>query len=88
MSRFAAKEFMEAVRSGASQDAVLSDAAAEALKRLSLERMCSSARDEWSAIDADTMHNELRLSIVVFGASGDLAKKKTYPALFELFRKG
>lgn len=25
------------------------------------------------------------LSIVVFGASGDLAKKKTYPALFDLF---
>jgi len=27
-------------------------------------------------------------SIVVFGASGDLAKKKTYPALFELFGQG
>mmetsp|Transcript_9660 Transcript_9660/g.12627 ORF Transcript_9660/g.12627 Transcript_9660/m.12627 type:complete len:503 (-) Transcript_9660:262-1770(-) len=25
------------------------------------------------------------LSIIIFGASGDLAKKKTYPALFELF---
>lgn len=25
------------------------------------------------------------LSIVVFGASGDLAKKKTFPALFNLF---
>lgn len=25
------------------------------------------------------------LSIVVIGASGDLAKKKTYPALFELY---
>lgn len=25
------------------------------------------------------------LSIVVLGASGDLAKKKTYPALFALF---
>ncbi len=30
----------------------------------------------------------LHLSIVVFGASGDLAKKKTYPALFALFVKG
>ncbi len=30
----------------------------------------------------------LTLNIVVFGASGDLAKKKTYPALFELHRKG
>ncbi|CDK25966.1 unnamed protein product [Kuraishia capsulata CBS 1993] len=27
-------------------------------------------------------------SIVVFGASGDLAKKKTFPALFGLFREG
>ena len=27
-----------------------------------------------------------RLTIVVLGASGDLAKKKTYPSLFELFR--
>ncbi|KAF8529025.1 glucose-6-P dehydrogenase [Hysterangium stoloniferum] len=26
--------------------------------------------------------------IVVFGASGDLAKKKTYPALFKLFKQG
>lgn len=28
------------------------------------------------------------LSIIVFGASGDLAKKKTFPALFNLFRQG
>ncbi|KAK1369743.1 Glucose-6-phosphate 1-dehydrogenase [Heracleum sosnowskyi] len=28
------------------------------------------------------------LSIVVLGASGDLAKKKTFPALFNLFRRG
>lgn len=27
-------------------------------------------------------------SIVIFGASGDLAKKKTFPALFGLFREG
>lgn len=27
------------------------------------------------------------LSIVVLGASGDLAKKKTFPALFNLFRQ-
>jgi hypothetical protein len=30
----------------------------------------------------------ITLSIVVMGASGDLAKKKTYPALFALFAKG
>ncbi|KAG7191587.1 Glucose-6-phosphate 1-dehydrogenase [Scheffersomyces spartinae] len=29
-----------------------------------------------------------RVSLVVFGASGDLAKKKTFPALFGLFREG
>ncbi|MCO5602244.1 hypothetical protein L7F22_056372 [Adiantum nelumboides] len=28
------------------------------------------------------------LSIIVYGASGDLAKKKTFPALFNLFRQG
>lgn len=28
------------------------------------------------------------VSIVVFGASGDLAKKKTFPALFGLYREG
>ncbi|GJP50614.1 hypothetical protein CLOM_g9757 [Closterium sp. NIES-68] len=28
------------------------------------------------------------LSIVIFGASGDLAKKKTFPALFNLFHQG
>lgn len=30
----------------------------------------------------------LALSICVLGASGDLARKKTYPALFALFSKG
>ena len=28
------------------------------------------------------------LTIFVVGASGDLAKKKTYPSLFDLFRHG
>jgi hypothetical protein len=28
------------------------------------------------------------LSVVVLGASGDLAKKKTFPALFALFSQG
>jgi len=32
--------------------------------------------------------NTLNLSICVLGASGDLAKKKTYPALLQLFTKG
>lgn len=32
--------------------------------------------------------SKLALSIVVLGASGDLARKKTYPALFALYAKG
>ena len=27
-------------------------------------------------------------TLVIFGASGDLAKRKVYPALFHLFRRG
>ena len=30
--------------------------------------------------------DDLCLSIVVLGASGDLAKKKTFPALWKLFK--
>ena len=29
-----------------------------------------------------------KLSIIILGASGDLAKKKTYPAIFDLYRHG
>lgn len=38
----------------------------------------------------ETTHEELKDNtiIIVLGASGDLAKKKTYPALFNLFRQG
>ena len=32
--------------------------------------------------------NNLCLTIVVLGASGDLAKKKTFPALWKLFKAG
>jgi glucose-6-phosphate 1-dehydrogenase len=37
----------------------------------------------------ETAHDEIRdnLIIVVLGASGDLAKKKTFPALFNLYRQ-
>lgn len=33
------------------------------------------------------LHDGLSLSIVVLGASGDLATKKTFPALFQLYRQ-
>ena len=32
------------------------------------------------------MQEDTHLTVVVLGASGDLAKKKTYPALFELYK--
>ncbi|CDO94114.1 unnamed protein product [Kluyveromyces dobzhanskii CBS 2104] len=35
-----------------------------------------------------TVHFEKHVVITVFGASGDLSKKKTFPALFGLFREG
>lgn len=50
-------------------------------------RPCSasaSTRDDVKCFIA----NKLVLSVVVLGASGDLAKKKTFPALFTLFKKG
>lgn len=37
--------------------------------------------------DLDTISEVGCLSIVVLGASGDLAKKKTFPALFNLYRQ-
>ncbi|KXZ51967.1 hypothetical protein GPECTOR_11g9 [Gonium pectorale] len=100
MSRLASKELEAAAReasaaaeapgnasaSGSANGAA--DATAAAMERLVLQRVCSSARDEWHADTVDALGAQLRLSIVVLGASGDLAKKKTYPALFHLFKKG
>ena len=34
------------------------------------------------------IERKICLSVVVLGASGDLAKKKTFPALFTLFKRG
>lgn len=40
------------------------------------------------AKDSDNILSETGcLSIIVLGASGDLAKKKTFPALFNLYRQ-
>ncbi|THU70807.1 hypothetical protein C4D60_Mb08t28890 [Musa balbisiana] len=38
--------------------------------------------------DTEIEHEVKCLSIIVLGASGDLAKKKTFPALFHLFQQG
>jgi hypothetical protein len=46
--------------------------------------MASLTRDTFDGkVPAD-----LTLSIVVLGASGDLAKKKTFPALYALYAQG
>lgn len=39
------------------------------------------------ARDNDNLPETGCLSIIVLGASGDLAKKKTFPALFNLYRQ-
>ncbi|KAG2501354.1 hypothetical protein HYH03_001144 [Edaphochlamys debaryana] len=97
MARLASKELEAAVRDAAreaqavQQEAQVptgADGTAELLQRLVLQRVCSSARDEWAPDELEELGKDLRLSVVVFGASGDLAKKKTYPALYELFKKG
>lgn len=43
--------------------------------------------DEKEVIDSITNTEMGCLSIIVLGASGDLAKKKTFPALFNLFQQ-
>ncbi|KAK1270584.1 Glucose-6-phosphate 1-dehydrogenase, cytoplasmic isoform [Acorus gramineus] len=50
----------------------------------------SSSRGEFSSEDRDSdgVPETGCLSIIVLGASGDLAKKKTFPALFNLFQQG
>lgn len=72
----------------ATLEASLAEAAAPdvdpaASKFLKLPSM-ASLRDAFDA----KVPSDLTLSIVVLGASGDLAKKKTFPALFALFSKG
>lgn len=50
------------------------------------------ASAEVSASDRDQVQlkvpSKLCFTVVVLGASGDLAKKKTFPALFLLFTRG
>jgi hypothetical protein len=41
-----------------------------------------------SVTDTSLSYQSQYLSIIVVGASGDLAKKKTYPSLFQLFTQG
>ncbi|KAK4757099.1 hypothetical protein SAY87_007226 [Trapa incisa] len=44
--------------------------------------------DSFKAEVLETLSETGCLSVIVLGASGDLAKKKTFPALFNLYRQG
>ncbi|KAJ4827329.1 Glucose-6-phosphate 1-dehydrogenase 6, cytoplasmic [Turnera subulata] len=48
----------------------------------------SSLRNESFAREYENVPETGCLSVIVLGASGDLAKKKTFPALFNLYRQG
>nr|DAD30662.1 TPA_asm: hypothetical protein HUJ06_009513 [Nelumbo nucifera] len=55
----------------------------------SIERRNTLRSDSFSdGKDFDNLPETGCLSIIVLGASGDLAKKKTFPALFNLYRQG
>ncbi|OVA17572.1 glucose-6-phosphate dehydrogenase [Macleaya cordata] len=53
------------------------------------ERKTTERNDSFSeGKDSEIVPETGCLSIIVLGASGDLAKKKTFPALFNLYREG
>lgn len=54
-------------------------------KRISL---AEAAEAESNALIAKQVYMNSALSVIVVGASGDLAKKKTYPALLDLYSHG
>ena len=47
----------------------------------------ASLKSESFSRDYENVPETGCLSIIVLGASGDLAKKKTFPALFNLYRQ-
>lgn len=51
----------------------------------SIEKRTETPRSNSIGRDLDNLPETGCLSIVVLGASGDLAKKKTFPALFNLY---
>jgi len=52
-----------------------------------VETRQSSKTESPSSRDSENAHETGSLSIVILGASGDLAKKKTFPALFHLYEQ-
>ncbi|XP_009108011.1 glucose-6-phosphate 1-dehydrogenase 1, chloroplastic [Brassica rapa] len=63
---------------------------AEKLSQLDSSNGCASLQDSGEHLteEHDTKEESSTLSITVVGASGDLAKKKIFPALFALFYEG
>ncbi|CEO98167.1 Glucose-6-phosphate 1-dehydrogenase [Plasmodiophora brassicae] len=55
------------------------------LKRILYSQGTGSDMAAGSGQEADAPRDDAHLSIIVIGASGDLAKKKTYPALLALY---
>lgn len=45
-------------------------------------------RDAWGPDTCPCSSTEVHLTVVVFGATGDLAEKKTFPALAALYMRG
>lgn len=55
----------------------------------SAQQMLEDMKESYCATDDDdSFSEEAMLSVVVVGASGDLAKKKIFPALFALYFQG
>ncbi|XP_062105530.1 glucose-6-phosphate 1-dehydrogenase 6, cytoplasmic [Humulus lupulus] len=48
----------------------------------------NSFKNDFDSAESETFPENGSLSIIVLGASGDLAKKKTFPALYNLFKQG
>ncbi|KAL0854484.1 hypothetical protein Bca101_059636 [Brassica carinata] len=63
---------------------------AEKLSQIDSSNGCASLQDSGDNLteEHDTKEESSTLSITVVGASGDLAKKKIFPALFALFYEG
>ncbi|KAJ4710790.1 Glucose-6-phosphate 1-dehydrogenase [Melia azedarach] len=76
------------------QDGAVATAAAQTENETSLKELKNglfsgpSLEESKDAVDFDVSEDESTVSITVVGASGDLAKKKIFPALFALYYEG
>ncbi|KAK4798593.1 hypothetical protein SAY86_030919 [Trapa natans] len=58
------------------------------MKKMGGEWCLEKRSDSFRNPEQETLLETGCLSVIVLGASGDLAKKKTFPALFNLYRQG